>query len=209
MITVVSTGFNAPTKQRCLDSVRMQTVHAEHVYVEASEQTPPRTVTQNLYEAVLDLPRNTIVVHLDGDDELADNHVIDRVCEMYESGADMTYGSFKFSDGRVPAMRAYTNPKNCRREPWLASHLKTFRAGFLHRVPAIELQYRGDWIDMACDHAVMFPLLELARNPVFCPEVLAIYHFECAWEHRFAAKDRAREAEIVRDLRSRVPIHLR
>lgn len=203
LITVVSTGFRAPTKQRCLDSVAAQLEPHEHCYIEASEQDPPLTVTENVWRACRELPPDRVVVWLDGDDSLASDTVLTTVRGMHEAGADCTYGSFRFSDGRKPAMRAYEDYCNCRREPWLGTHLKTFRAGLLASVPADELKIGGEWIDMACDMALMFPILERAERAVFCPLVLCVYNYASSWEHRFTAADRAREAAIVRELRSR------
>lgn len=198
MITVVSTGFRAPTKQRCIDSVKPY----EHRYIEASEQDPPLTVTQNVWSAVRDLPPDRIVVWLDGDDWLTPG-ALDVVQQKYDEGADCTYGSFRFSDGRSVKLRAYDNFKNCRREPWLGTHLKTFRAVLLQSVPADRLQLNGQWINMACDIAIMFEVLERAQNAVWCPEMICVYNYSTSWEHRFTPADAAREKEIVRELRGR------
>lgn len=203
MITVVSTGFAAPTKHLCLASVAKQT--DRHVYIEASEQNPPLTVTENVWHACRELPTDEIVVWLDGDDELAHGSLA-TVQRMYDAGADCTYGSFRFSDGRPVALRAYEDFRNCRREPWLGTHLKTFRAGLLASVPETELQIEGKWIDMCCDMAIMFAVLERAQNAVFCPEVLCVYHYASSWEFRMSAAEHAREKSIERVLRSRIPL---
>lgn len=205
IISVVSTGFRAPTKQRCLNSVTVQTEPHEHIYIEASEQNPPRTVTENVWRACRELPPDRVVAWLDGDDWLLPD-ALTRVRTMHDAGADCTYGSFRFSDGRPVALRAYTNPKNCRREPWLGTHLKTFRAGLLASVPPGELMFEGEWINMCCDMALMFPVLERAQNPVFCSEVLCVYHYASSWEFRMSAAEHAREKSIERVLRSRIPL---
>ena len=201
MITVISTGRNAPTKARCLRSVEVQTEQHEHIYIESPAD---RTVTQNVYEVVRELPPDRIVAWLDGDDWLAHDEVLARVRTMHSTecspkpATDCTYGSFRFSDGRSGNCRAYEDPKNCRQEPWLGTHLKTFRARLLQSVPETELQIDGKWIDMACDMAIMLPVLERAERATFCPEVLAIYNFASSWEHRFTVAEREREKRIVR-----------
>jgi hypothetical protein len=206
VITVVSTGYNAPTKEKCIASVEAQTISVHHQYIEASEQAPPRSVVENVYHAVQYYPADEIIVHLDGDDWFAHERVIERVAAMYRDGADCTYGSFRFNDGRNVALKAYENHKNCRKEPWLGTHLKTFRAGLLQRVPPGELMFEGEWINMACDMAIMLPVLELAEHAVFCSETLVIYNYASSWEHRFTNAERMREATIVRELRSRSPL---
>jgi hypothetical protein len=203
MITVVSTGYKARTKSDCIDSVKMQRMPVDHRYVEASEQDPPLTVTENVWLMCKELPPNEIVIWLDGDDRLASNNVAEIVLSKYAAGADCTYGSFRFSDGRVPTLRAYDNYRNCRREPWLGTHLKTFRAGLLQQVPAERLQLNGEWINMACDIAIMFEVLERAKNAVFVPDVLCVYNYSMSWEFRFSPAEAAREKQIVRELRSR------
>ena len=197
VITVISTGRNAPTKQKCIWSVATQTEPHEHIYIESPAE---RTVTQNVYEACSELPPNRIVAWLDGDDWLAHPRALETIARMHADGADCTYGSFQFSDGRIPKLRAYAG--DYRKEPWLATHLKTFRAGLLASAPAEELQLDRQWIEMACDMTIMFAVLKRARNAVFCPEILCVYNYASSWEHRFTAANRAREAEIVRALRA-------
>lgn len=177
-ITVISTGFAAATRHLCGASVRAQLGGPyEHVYIEASEQDPPKSVTQNWYEAIGKLGPERIVVLLDGDDWLAHDRVLQRVAAIHERGALVSYGSYITSDGERGCCAPYVR-NEYRREPWYASHLKTFRAGVFQQLTPEDLQFDGEWINRANDVAVMLPLLEMAGpdRVTFCEETLYIYH---------------------------------
>lgn len=202
MITVLSTGFRASTKAKCLASVASQTAQCEHIYIEASDQNPPRTVSENIWTACCELPADRIVAWVDGDDWLAVPWALDHIEKLHRDGAQCTYGSFRFADGRQPTMAAYKDPKKCREEPWMGSHLKTFRAELVANIAPADLQRNGKWINMCCDQSIMFPVLEQAgASAVFCPEVLYVYSFVTSWEHRMSPEERKREKDIEKYLR--------
>src|SRR5258708_24786968 len=128
MIVVISTGLNPPNKQRCIDSIQSQKrVLFRHVIIDAAEQSPPKKAMQNLVEAIAPLTPDTIVACVDLDDWLTHDHVLERVQEMHDAGAWVTYGSYVHADGRPGHARAYDRT-DYRAAPWLATHLKTFRA---------------------------------------------------------------------------------
>jgi hypothetical protein len=205
MITVLSTGFRAPTKIRCLTSVEVQTAQHEHDYIEASDQRPPLTVTENIWRACRDLPPDRVVAWIDGDDWLAHDEVLAHVLKLHVDGALCTYGSFRFADGRTPGFKAYKDPKRCREEPWWGTHLKTFRAGLVANIDYRDLHdANGKWIDMCCDQALMFPVLEQAgAAAVFVPEILYVYSYGTSWEHRMSPEERKREKDTSAYLRGK------
>lgn len=205
MITVLSTGYRAPTKLACLRSVEAQTESHEHRYIEASDQNPPRTVTENIWRACQELPADRVVAWVDGDDRLSGPESLSVVAKLHRDGALCTYGSFRFSDGRTPGFRAYQDPRNCRNEPWWGTHLKTFRAGLVANIYYRDLHdQNGKWIDMCCDQSIMFPVLEQAgKSAVFCPAILYVYSYATSWEHRMTLEERKREKEMEAWLRGR------
>lgn len=209
MITVVSTGLRAPTAHLCRASVAAQVgVGVEHIYVEASEQDPPRTVSQNLYDAVQGLPAERVVVWLDGDDWLAHENVLSKVEDLYANRPSLllTDGSFVDSDGTVPTwLGAYPPDADVREYRWLATHLRTFRAGLFQRLAPEDLQLDGEWLSLGVDQAVMLPMLEMAGldRAYFCPEPLVVYHAGSSWEARARPADLEREAEVVARVRAK------
>lgn len=174
MITAISTAYNPPldARARCFASVP---AFAEHVYIDAAEQDPPLSHFENLLEAAAELPDDAIVVSLDGDDWLTPG-ALERVQAEYDAGALVTYGSFKYADGRPGFARQLEGDP--RTSPWVTTHLKTFRAGLFRRIDPRHLQdAQGRWLEHARDLALMFPLLELAGPRAhFVPDVLYVYN---------------------------------
>ena len=131
-----------------------------------------------------------IVVLLDGDDWLAVGDALSHVNECYRRwGCWVLYGQFCQPDGRYGAAHPYADEgdfKRARSDPWMATHLKTFRAGLYHKIGEQDPEWaalkdrRGEWVRMAHDHAVMFPLMELAGFDRVCfnDRVIQVYNSE-------------------------------
>ncbi|MFI4978424.1 MAG: hypothetical protein ACHQC8_07120, partial [Solirubrobacterales bacterium] len=220
-LVVVSTGFKAPTKARCLESVREQLCGCydtdsdtdrcydtvKHVYVEASEQSEPRpSKTENFYRAVHALDPSDVVVCLDGDDWLAHERVLEKVRELHAAGAWLTYGSFRYADGRPGFARAYPRSRP-RGLPWLATHLKTFRAGLFQRIKEEDFKTTGgEWL-FVTDMAMMLPMLEMAgpSRSVFCSDVLYVYNSATSNQESGSYDDRIKELEHARRIRLKTP----
>jgi hypothetical protein len=195
VITVVSTAFAAPTEHLCRASVRAQLGGPyEHLYVDAATQPVAKTCAQNLYEMISPLPPETIVGWLDGDDFLYRENALLHVQAMHDAGALLTYGQYMTSDGVAGHCQAYVR-NDYRREPWYASHLKTFRAGLFQLLTPEDLQLDGEWLSLAVDVAVMIPMMELAQpdRVLFCEEVLCVYHLPSSFEASASPESRARE----------------
>lgn len=208
--TVISTGFNAPTKAQCLESVASQWGGPyEHRYIEASEQKPPRDVITNLSAAVADLSPWDVVVWLDGDDHLARPGALQTVEWMHQTGAWLTYGSFAFADGRPGFAAEYTEAERAagvRAAPWKATHAKSFRAGLVQRLRAEDLSW-PEGAAVCWDMLVMFAAIEMAgwTRTLFCPTVLAIYNLESSHEFRHGAAGRAEQVRWEAVIRARAP----
>ncbi len=190
-LVVISTAYAPLTRHLCEASVRAQLGGPyEHLYIDAEQQDPERTCSQNLWMMIGGLNPSDVVVWVDGDDWLAHNLVLGDVAAMHKRGALLTYGSYITKDGE-PGISAPYIGTEYRREPWKASHLKTFRAGLFQQLTAEDLQHGGQWIEDAVDVAVMLPMLELVgpEHVLFCEETLLIY--------AGSNNTRPREAEIA------------
>lgn len=153
----------------------------------------------------------SIVVWLDGDDELVDG-ALERVALLYErSDVWATYGSYVLDDGRPDWTthshfgRRYIGAP--RREAWRASHLKTFRAGLVNKIPPSYLvKPDGTPYTRALDHVVMFAVLELAgERYAVSSDVNCVYNLK----HSGVRNDptvAADERELVREIRGRTPL---
>jgi hypothetical protein len=206
-VHVVSTGFAAPTKEKCLASVASQKgVLVRHYYVEASTQEPPQEVITNQMLVIRMLPPDAVVVLLDGDDWLAHDDVLARVKEMHDAGAWVTYGSFRYDDGRRGFAAPYLATETVRSALWRATHLKTIRAGLFQRL-RLEDQAWPSGAPVPWDMVTMFAAIEQAGwdRTVFCPDVLSIYSFATSHEWRAGNRGREDERSIEADIRARPP----
>ena len=207
---VLSTGFNAPTKQVCLDSVQAQTVRPrEHRYIEASWQDPPKTVLENVWVACQDLPKDEVIAWVDGDDFLASRTALATIANTYDEHPEIwvTYGSYITTDGLPGVCSVYGATENVRSTPWRASHLKTFRAGLLQKVDPKDLQKDGEWVRYAADQGVMFPIIEMAGwdRTTFVPDILVIYNYSSSYEANTSSEGITAEREASRHFRSLKP----
>jgi tetratricopeptide (TPR) repeat protein len=224
-ITVVSPARNAAEwAARCTASVARQSFKNCHIYIDdASDdgtgiaaieggnertkvqvnRTGRRGVLANLLAACRELPPDEVVVWLDGDDWLVNDDALQIVAEAHASGALVTYGQFKWHSTRRIGFAAPTGP-DPRSEPWRATILRTFRAGLVTRIKDEDLRWPdGSHLDLACDQAVMLPVLEMAGQDRarFIPQILAEYND--AGFLKMTDTERAREAEAVQIIRSR------
>ncbi len=194
-VVVVSTALAPdPTwRRQCELSVLRQSVPCQHVYLDGAETG--RGSLEQIYDTIVGLDPSTIVLSLDGDDWLAHDGVVERVLREYKIGAWMTWGSYAvWRDHEITPCPAdvgdVADRRACRRLPWFASHLKTFRAGLFQQIALANLRHtpaphRGgqqlqewEWVTECTDLAIMWPMLEMAaERGRFIPEVLYIYNY--------------------------------
>lgn len=210
MLVVISTGWKAPTKQRCIDSVKAQVNIGpmEHVYIEASEQKVPKCALENVYDAAHKANPEDILCFLDGDDWFP-NHLCLRLIEsLYdESPYWVTYGQFQYQDGRPGFAGFYPPGANIRKHPWLATHLKTMRAGLFQKIRRETFLHEGEWRTFGWDLPIMFPAMEMAGmdRVLFNPWVVYTYNYDNAWEQRMTEAERRKEQEMVASIRAAAP----
>src|SRR5258708_4697632 len=117
-LVVISTAYAPLTRHLCEASVRAQLGGPyEHLYIDAEQQDPERTCSQNLWMMIGGLNPSDVVVWVDGDDWLAHNLVLGDVAAMHKRGALLTYGSYITKDGE-PGISAPYIGTEYRREPW-------------------------------------------------------------------------------------------
>jgi len=130
-----------------------------------------------------------IVVIIDGDDWLPDNHVIARLAQYYHNARCwLTYGSPICYDGGPHynpyyKITPYTRPDlmagDIRRKAWAATHLRTFKAGLWRHIDQTRSFYdpAGNVVESCVDMATMFPMLEMsAERSLFIAEPMLVYN---------------------------------
>ena len=148
----------------------------------------------NIYNAIHELiDDHKIVISLDGDDMLAHNNVISILESYYEDpNIWMTYGT----ERRFPKKRkkpiAQKIPDwvfeegKLREYKWVSDHLRTFKAGLFKKIKKEDLLFKGSYMDVAWDVAIMFPMLEMcapsnnqAKNhSCYVQEIVYLYRID-------------------------------
>jgi hypothetical protein len=214
--TIISTGFRVPfdVAERNRRGVAAQFrpplgPAVEHVVIDAAQQQPPKAHFENLVEQIGKLPDDRIVASVDADDWLGPPSALCTVARYFAAGALVSYGSFRFADGRHGEPSGpYAPGADVRKAPWKATHLKCFRAGLFKRIKHEHLQLpSGEWLPHARDLALMFPLLEMAgpARTAHVQEEIYVYNLATSTEFTGSEAVRAAERECVAYVRGLPP----
>ncbi len=144
-----------------------------------------RKALYNLYTAVHSCKNDEIVVLLDGDDWFANPYVLRDLNHYYENeDVWMTYGQYmRYPDSQMgmcaPVTKEFLRKGEMRANKWQYSHLRTFYAGLFKRIQLRDLIDGNNFFSSAWDLALMFPMMEMAREHVyFTPDVFYVYNYE-------------------------------
>lgn len=116
-----------------------------------------------------------IIIHLDGDDWLYDENVLENLLKFYEEkDVWMTYGKFYCYDGtdqvaeanpqNTPHSEFVINHKIFRRDTWRASHLRTYKTFLFKALDKEDLYSKidGKLFWHALDLAFQYPYMEMS-----------------------------------------------
>lgn len=122
---------------------------------------------------------NDIIVAVDGDDELYDDMVLNKVNYYYQDTKLLiTFGNFvkQFTNGTVSDkkkirirkvdIQKVINNRSYRKKVFIFSHLKTFKYKLYEKINHDDLKKDGEYFRSATDVAIMFPMLEMAGDNV-------------------------------------------
>lgn len=151
-----------------------------------------------------------IVVILDGDDTLADTQVLTNVAKVYSNyPVWLTYGQYAPSRGGLGGCTAIplevVENNTFRQFTFVQSHLRTFYAWLLLKVPEEELKYQGRFTNFAGDVMEMFPMCELAgERIVFTDRVF--YNYEQENPISDFRLNPGPVEEVLQDIKKRTPL---
>ncbi len=140
----------------------------------------------NFYTWINKINPQHVVVNLDGDDRLAHPKVLETLASVYaDKNVWMTYGSYRPEPDdfvRVCApLPDWVVKKNAFRDyTWVTSHLRSYYAKLFQNIKKKHFMYKGKFVPMACDLAIMFPALEQSsRGHIrYIHEDLYIYNYQ-------------------------------
>tara|TARA_R110002020_G_scaffold464493_2_gene685251 strand:- start:23802 stop:24536 length:735 start_codon:yes stop_codon:yes gene_type:complete len=136
----------------------------------------------NLHHYINSLRDDTIVVVVDGDDWLANDHVLNFLDSQYSDDTWMTCGSYITTDTKSIVHPTTTEDYwsgNIRNKSWQFSHLGTFRKKLFSKIKRKDfLDKSGNYFSTTSDQAMMWPMAEMAGPAHFKPlrEALYVYN---------------------------------
>lgn len=133
----------------------------------------------NIYFTAQLIPKNHVIVLVDGDDALAHKDVLKYLaCVYQDQNVWLTYGQFQEKNSKRKGFCAnIPNPLSVRSFKHVPSHLKTFYAWLFKKVKVEDLTYKGKFFEMCSDLAMMIPMIEMGgKHSRFIPDILYIYN---------------------------------
>lgn len=172
-----------------------------------------RLALGNIYHTIHNEIRDDeIVVCLDGDDALANKSVLSFLNTVYSNPDHevwLTYGQFAEMNSKNLGWVANIPEEIVKNNAFrtfvhIPSHLRTFYAWLFKQIDLEDLQYQGDFFEMSWDMAMMFPMIEMARDHFhYISRVLYIYNDSNPISDHVKNKNLQRELDLV--IRARPP----
>lgn len=168
------------TYEQMVQLVQLHNLNDKVILIKNSDR---RGHLYNQYHAIHSCDNNQIILILDGDDWLANNHVLQIINSAYaDENIWLTYGQFwylkKDKKGFCRPIPPDVIQKNTvRKISWRTSHLRTFYAGLFKAIKYEDLLYQGVFFPKCVDVATMFPMIEMAGPHIkYIPDILYIYN---------------------------------
>jgi glycosyltransferase involved in cell wall biosynthesis len=132
----------------------------------------------NFYRAIHACDDNEIIVCLDGDDQLYNNQVLNRLTQEYKKNILATYGQYQdFPGNKIGYCKLLNKDASLRKQQFVLSHLRTFYAWLFKKIKIEDFLYEDKFYPMAWDLAIMYPLIEMAGTRYsFIPDILYRYN---------------------------------
>jgi len=165
---------------------------------------------RNTLTSLESIEDDEIVCRLDGGDWLLENDLLWIINESYrDSKQAVAWTAHRWSY----TTRNISGPLNLQagqtvyQHPWVSSHLKTFRAGQLRKVPKANFfTDSGEYIMIACDQAIFLPMMHLShlegKKLNFVPIVGYHYNIDLGNKNLFTSNraiNQKMSAEMIRE----------
>ncbi len=144
---------------------------------------------------------DTFVVTLDIDDALMSSRVASRLLRLINAGADVVHGAMFRPEKPLQLYEPdYVLPRQ-KGGGGVWMHLRGFRKSLFEALPKSYLKTKSGWTDEVTDYALMLPLCEMARKPVFIDDLFCYYHQRPA----YSAERQQRQQSLLQMVINRAP----
>lgn len=133
-----------------------------------------------------------IIVNIDNDDCLLDNNALSVIQAAFDKGVDVTVGNCFRVDKPLTEYQVTDFYQSWHRggdNIWL--HPKCFRKYLCHYVQDNLKDEQGNYITVATDYAMMLPIVEHAKSPVFIDKKLYYFEPSMANQHKTGVYQKA------------------
>ena len=152
-----------------------------------------------------------IIVQLDGDDWFSDKNVLQRLNRYYSfNDIWMTFGQFKYSDGKIGFAQKLETEPNFRKDNFNLTHLRTHKAFLWRSIVRCDLLHNNWYPKRAGDMFFMLPMAEMAtsKHIMFVEEINYIYNDENPLnDNKLSLKEQNELAKFAREKRPYKPLN--
>jgi glycosyltransferase involved in cell wall biosynthesis len=131
------------------------------------DRTEKHGEVRNTLESLNMIEDDEIVCRLDGGDWLLENDLLWMLNETYKDqkqAVAWTAHRWSYTNRNISGQLNLSAGQTVYQHPWVSSHLKTFRADRLRKVPRENfLTDDGEHIMIACDQAIFLPMMHLSH----------------------------------------------
>jgi glycosyltransferase involved in cell wall biosynthesis len=138
---------------------------------------------RNTISSLDSIEDDEIVCRLDGGDWLLENDLLWFLNETYKDerqAVAWTAQRWSYTNRNISGPLILQPGQTVYQHPWVSSHLKTFRAKHLRKVPKANFFAQdGEFIMIACDQAIFLPMMHLANKDSFKLNFIPVvgYHY--------------------------------
>ena len=157
---------------------------------------------------ILNPNNDDIIILIDGDDELFDNYVFEKLNYIYNTNDVLiTFGNYvrKTTTGAMNNYKSLNckkinledkiKNKSFRESDFLYTHLKTFKYKLYKNINQKDLMKNGEFIRSATDAAFMIPMLEMAGTKIKCIDDV-LYKYTADHEESIHYKKSGKEQQL-------------
>lgn len=165
---------------------------------------------RNTLTSMESIDDDEIVCRLDGGDWLLENDLLWILNDVYKDPSQAvvwTAHRWSYTPRNISGQLNLQPGQTVYQHPWVSSHLKTFRAEQLRKVPKVNFfTDSGEYIMIACDQAIFLPMMHLShlegKKLNFVPVIGYHYNIDLGNKNLFTSNraiNQKMSAEMIRE----------